>query len=254
LRGRERVEPEREVGGECGRVRAAGAVRGAVGVALAGDLDQPLAVVEEVGRLVAVAAGDDDRPRPERVDGAGQLGGAGVGGQVRERGGLGQVRRHDGRAREQLGAERPLGLGREQPRARLGHHHRVDDQRRVGEQRERLGDGRDRGRVAEHPGLDGVGADVVGDRPHLGDDRRRRQRVHVRDGDGVLRRHRRDRAHAVHAAACERLQVGLDPGAAAGVRAGDREHPRRRLGWGGHAASRIWRTLVTQSSHARVVT
>ena len=44
------------------------------------------------------------------------------------------------------------------------------------------------------------------------------------DPDRVLRRDRGDRGHPVHAAARERLQVGLDAGAAAGVRAGDREH------------------------------
>ena len=43
------------------------------------------------------------------------------------------------------------------------------------------------------------------------------------DPDRVLRRDRGDRGHPVHAAARERLQVGLDAGAAAGVRAGDRE-------------------------------
>ena len=43
------------------------------------------------------------------------------------------------------------------------------------------------------------------------------------DADRVLRRDRGDRGHPVHAAARERLQVGLDAGAAAGVRAGDRE-------------------------------
>ena len=42
--------------------------------------------------------------------------------------------------------------------------------------------------------------------------------------DGVLGGQRGDRRHAVDARARERLQVGLDPGAAAGVRAGDREH------------------------------
>ena len=41
--------------------------------------------------------------------------------------------------------------------------------------------------------------------------------------DRVLRRDRGDRRHPVHAAARERLEVGLDAGAAAGVRAGDRE-------------------------------
>ena len=44
------------------------------------------------------------------------------------------------------------------------------------------------------------------------------------DADRVLRRDRRDRGHPVHPTARERLQVGLDAGAAAGVRAGDREH------------------------------
>ena len=41
--------------------------------------------------------------------------------------------------------------------------------------------------------------------------------------DGVLRGQRGDRGHPVDAAAGERLQVGLDAGAAAGVGAGDRE-------------------------------
>ena len=54
-------------------VRAARAVRGAVGVALARELDEPLAVEEQVGRLVAVPAGDDDDPRAERVDRAREL-------------------------------------------------------------------------------------------------------------------------------------------------------------------------------------
>ena len=43
------------------------------------------------------------------------------------------------------------------------------------------------------------------------------------DPDRVLRGERRDRGHPVHAAARERLQVGLDARPAAGVRAGDRQ-------------------------------
>ena len=54
-----------------------------------------------------------------------------------------------------------------------------------------------------------------------------------RDRDRVLGGQRDDRAHPVAAEARERLQVGLDPGAAAGVRGGDREaagnHWERRL-------------------------
>src|SRR3954447_9733399 len=45
------VLTERQAGGKGGRVRAAGAVRGAVGVPLARDLDERVAVVEHVDRL-----------------------------------------------------------------------------------------------------------------------------------------------------------------------------------------------------------
>ena len=61
----------------------------------------------------------------------------------------------------------------------------------------------------------------------------RRHRVDARHADRVLRGQRGDRRHPVDAAARERLQVGLDPGAAAGVGAGDREHGGDRAG---HAA------------------
>ena len=54
-----------------------------------------------------------------------------------------------------------------------------------------------------------------------------RHRVDGAHPDRVLGRDRGDRGHAVHAAARERLQVGLDAGAAAGVGAGDREQARR---------------------------
>ena len=65
----------------------------------------------------------------------------------------------------------------------------------------------------------------LGHRLHLTDDRLRRDRGDALDPDRVLPRDRRDRGHAVHAAARERLQVGLDAGAAARVRAGDRQAP-----------------------------
>ena len=63
----------------------------------------------------------------------------------------------------------------------------------------------------------------VGDGAHLGDDDLRGQRLDRVTSTRVLRGDRGDRRRPVHAAARERLQVGLDPGAAAGVRAGDRQ-------------------------------
>ena len=92
--------------------------------------------------------------------------------------------------------------------------------------------GLDRRRVAEHSDLHGVDPDVLRDRAHLGDDHLRRDCVDGGHADRVLRGDRGDRGHPVDAAGRERLQVGLDAGAAAGVRAGDREHAgiRRRSG------------------------
>src|SRR5829696_10345098 len=54
----ERLLAEREEGRQRRGVRAPGAVGGAVGMPLAGDLDGSLPVEEEVGRLVAVPTRD----------------------------------------------------------------------------------------------------------------------------------------------------------------------------------------------------
>ena len=52
---------------------AAGAVRGATGVALAGDLHRLATVEEEVDDPLAVPAGDDHGVRPKRQDLAGEV-------------------------------------------------------------------------------------------------------------------------------------------------------------------------------------
>ena len=62
--------------------------------------------------------------------------------------------------------------------------------------------------------------------------------------DGVLDRDRRDRRRPVHARARERLEVGLDPRAAAGVRPGDRQDD-------GHAAARARRREDTRTPRVR---
>ena len=126
--------------------------------------------------------------------------------------------------REQLLDERRAGRVVEEHGAGLGDHHGVDHDRRAGlQQAERVFDGADGLRGAEHPDLHGVDADVLCHLPDLLDDHLRRRRVHRADAGRVLRGQRRDRRHPVDAAARERLQVRLDAGAAAGVRAGDRE-------------------------------
>ena len=75
---------------------------------------------------------------------------------------LGQVGGDDGREREQLLDERRAGRVVEQHGAGLGDHHRVDHDGRAGlQQAERLPDGADGLRGAEHPDLDRVDADVL---------------------------------------------------------------------------------------------
>ena len=78
------------------------------------------------------------------------------------------------------------------------------------------------------PILTASDADVRGDGPDLVEDELARKRLHRDDLDRVLRGQRDDRRGPVHAAARERLQVGLDPRAAARVGGRDRDRHRCR--------------------------
>ncbi len=80
------------------------------------------------------------------------------------------------------------------------------------------------------PTLTASDADVFHDRPHLRPHDLGRHRVNRNHAKRVLGRDRGDRAGAVNAASGERLQVGLYAGAAAGVRAGDRQGYGRPVG------------------------
>ena len=82
----------------------------------------------------------------------------------------------------------------------------------------------DGGRVAQHAGLDGVRADIVQHDANLGGDDRRRDQVDGLDAKRVLHGHRRDGAGRIAAEGGDRLDVGLRARAAAGIRAGDRQH------------------------------
>ena len=147
---------------------------------------------------------------------------------------LGEVRREHRRARDQALDKRPARRRVEQYRPTFGDHHRVQDDRRVGDEIERLLDRVDRGLVTQHADLDGVDADVGRERAHLRDDHVRRDRENRVDADGALGGYGRDRRHPVHTGAGEGLQVRLDAGAAAGVGAGDREDCWRVAGGRAH--------------------
>jgi hypothetical protein len=135
-----------------------------------------------------------------------------------------QVRRHDGGEREELLDEDADGVVLEQLRARGGDHDGVDHERGLVLAQE-VGDRLDDARAEEHPGLGGVGADVVEHRVELGAGEGRRRLVDGRDRGRALRGERHDRAHAVAAERGERLQVRLDPRAPARVRGRDGEAP-----------------------------
>ena len=77
----------------------------------------------------------------------------------------------------------------------------------------------------QHAGLDRVGADVVEHDFHLPADEIWGDRQHAENALGVLRGQRGDRRRGERVEHRHRLDVGLDAGAAAGIRAGDDQNP-----------------------------
>ena len=170
---RPRAAPARAQGGREGRgVRAARAVCRAAGMALARDLHEPAPSKKRSVACLAVAAGDHDRVRAERVDRPRQLLGLRAA-RVRSAGehrGLGKVRGDDRDPRQQAVAQRGLGVRRRAGARRSRQPSPGRARRRVPDEVERRDDGRDRLGAAEHADLDRVHADVLGHRAHLLDD------------------------------------------------------------------------------------
>jgi hypothetical protein len=109
------------------------------------------------------------------------------------------------------------------------HHDGVADHRASRAVGERGGDRAHHVRRAEHAQLGGVHHDVGEQRRQLLGDELRRYAVDAGDTAGVLRGQRGEHRRPVDAEGAERLEVGLDAGAAAGVAArhGQRcRHPR----------------------------
>ena len=238
-RGFERRAPERELRGEHRGVGAAGAVRGAVGDgARRRSATGSRGGVEEQVARAPRGARRSARPHPGRAR-ARRAASACASASSSSSGGSAGAPAST-RASGRFGVS-TLARGRICSRSATsasGASRRAPDSATItgstttgvpgGQLVEHGGDGeRDLG-AAEHADLDGVDADVGEHGADLGGDDLAGQRVHGRDRDRVLRRDRGDRARPVHAAARERLQVRLDPGAAAGVGAGDREGGRRQ--------------------------
>ena len=230
-RGLERLEPQRELRRQRRRVGAAGAVRGAVGVPLAGDLHQP----RRRRRRRRSPARGGRRSRPRRAGPSAWTARASVRRRrprVQSRSsarGLGHVGRDDRRARQQPRAQRVLRARRRAALAPLSAT--ITGSSTTGAPPTRSRASSTASIVSTVPSMPILTAST----PMSSATARtcstiasRRHRVDGGDGDGVLGGDRGDRGHPVGAAGGEGLQVGLDAGAAAGVRAGDRE---QRGGW-----------------------
>src|SRR6267143_237016 len=230
--GLQQFATEREVRGKRRRKRAAGPVRVARVDARRATFVERVAIEHEVDdlrrqvlaadrRLAAVTSRDDYGGRTHVVQPPRGLPRIvhRCDAQAAERLRFGNIGGDDARTRNQLRAQRLHAVGVEQPLAARRDEHRVDHDNR---QLQRLDRGRhrlDNGPRREHADLGGVDREVAGDRFDLCGHKIGRQRRHRLDPLGALHGDGRDRAGAVHAECRERLQVGLDAGAATRVAA-----------------------------------
>ena len=152
---------------------------------------------------------------------------------------LHQVRGDDGREREQPIDERLDGIVLEQLRAGARDHDRIDHERNAVHAQE-IGDGVDQLPREEHARLCGIDSDVGEHGLELRLDELRRQLLHGGHAERVLCGQRNDRARPEAAGGSKRLQVGLDPGSASRVGAGDRETSRNGQSTPFAGMTRIW--------------
>src|SRR6185369_7198729 len=82
--------------------------------------------------------------------------------------------------------------------------------------------------ATDHPDLYRIDSDVTDNRFDLREDHLGRDRMNGTDTDSVLRSDGGDRSHRVTAKHGDGLDVGLNPGASARIRAGDNQDPSRR--------------------------
>ena len=213
---------------------AAGAGRRRRGVGVVGMPVPRLGALEVSALDQDGGAGQGGQPLALRQG----LGPVGRDGFLEQDGEFGEVGRDEVRQRQE-GLQGGLGRFLQEPVTAGGDHHRVQDHDGGAHLFQPAADGVDHGGVAEHADLDGVDADVVADGVQLRREERRRGDVDGAHALGVLGGQGGDGGHAVAAVRRDALQVGLDPGPAGGVGAGDGQHA-------GNARRRAGRALVVQ--------
>src|SRR5438034_370391 len=221
-----------QAGGDRRRERAAGAMgilrRDAVG----GKAHECARLDQEIDALGAapMPAFDQHRPRPQREQPLALLAHlALVAGdrRIEQRRGLRQVRREDERARDERALERFDCVGGKKLVAGGCDHDRIEHDFVLPPALEPGRDRFDDDALGDHPDLDRADIEIGKNRVHLRGDELRRHVVDRAHALGVLRRERGDDRGAVDAERRERLEISLDAGATARIRAGDGERDRR---------------------------
>ena len=194
-----------------------------------GELAELVAVVEEIGgRPLAMPALDHHRLRAQRDDLLRRLAHVvpGIEATAQQRLRLGQVGRKHGGQGQQPVAQGVEGVLPQQPVATLRHHHRIDHQRPQAVLLHLGGDQLDDLGAGEHARLGHLDVDVAHDGVDLGCHQLRRKLKHLAHALGVLRGDGGESSRPVDAQGGERLEIGLDAGATAGVRPGDGQDDR----------------------------
>ena len=160
---------------------------------------------------------------------------------LQQGGGFRQIRGDDQRLRHQHIAQDLDRFGREQPVAGRRDHHRIEHDLALVVTFEPRRHRFDHRRLRQHADLDRADIEIGKHRIDLRGDEVRRHVVDRGDALGILRGQRRDHRGAIDAERGEGFQIGLDAGAAAGIRARDGDRDRR-----GHAAPRFSRAASTR--------
>ena len=191
-------------------------------------------------RAFQMPALHQDGARAHRQQVPAGLGHAGLVGDGKpgQRLGLGDVRGYHRGQGKQPPHQRLMGRIIEQLVTALGDHHRIDHQRQAGRLfLQHPGDRLDRLEFAQHSGLDGIGADVV---EHQGDLLGNEIAGHVDHPEhalGVLGGQGGDGGRRIAAERRHRLDIGLNAGPAARIRAGDDQDPAAQFRAGTHRAA-----------------
>ena len=133
------------------------------------------------------------------------------------------VRRDQCREWEQMIAQRGFSVGRKQAMPRRRHHDRVDDERRPAVPGNTSSDSADQRSIGQHASLERVRWQVLSEGVELRFHEVRRNWIDGVDAQGILCGECHDDTRAMYAELVKCLEIGLDTGATARIRASYRE-------------------------------